>query len=81
MSTTVRVSDETHRRLIALADVTGRRIQAIVEEAVVAYEANAFWDEFNTGYERLADDPDHWAKVLAERTGKAPTLADHVSGS
>lgn len=81
MSTTVRVSNETHERLVSLAELTGRRMQAIVEEAVAAYEANAFWDQFNTGYERLLEKPDDWAQVQAERAGEAPALADDVSGS
>ncbi len=81
MSTTVRVSNETHERLVTLSELTGRRMQAILEEAVAAYEAKAFWDEFNAGYERLAEKPGHWAEVQAERTGEAPALADDVSGS
>lgn len=43
MSTTVRVGNETHERLLTLADATGYRIQEVVEAAVTAYEANAFW--------------------------------------
>ena len=81
MSTTVRVSNETHERLVSLAELTGRRMQAILEEAVAAYEANAFWDEFNAGYERLVEKPNQWAEVQAERTGEAPTLVDDVRGS
>ncbi len=81
MSTTVRVSNETHERLVALADATGRRIHAIVEDAVAAYETNAFWEAFSAGYERLAEDPDRWAEVQAERTGEAPALADQADGS
>lgn len=81
MSTTVRVSDETHERLVALADETGRRIQSIVEDAVAAYEANAFWEAFHAGYERIAEDPEQWGEVQAERSGEAPALADQSGGS
>lgn len=77
----MRVSNETHERLVALADETGRRIHTIVEDAVAAYEANAFWEAFHAGYERLAEDPDQWAEVQAERTGEAPALADQLDGS
>jgi predicted transcriptional regulator len=34
MTTTVRVSDDTHERLVTLAHTTGRRMQSIVEDAV-----------------------------------------------
>lgn len=81
MSTTVRISEETHERLVTLAGVTGRRMQAIVEEAVAAYEANAFWESFDAGYGRLADDPEQWAEVGAERAGEAPTLSDDLDRS
>lgn len=81
MSTTVRVSNETHERLVTLADATGRRIYTIVEDAVAAYEANAFWEAFNAGYERLAEDPEQWAEVQAERAGEASALADQSDGS
>lgn len=81
MSTTVRVSNETHERLVALAGATGRRIHAIVEDAVAAYEADAFWEAFRTGYTRLAEDPEQWAEVQAERTGEAPALADRFDDS
>lgn len=81
MSTTVRVSDQTHERLVTLAGATGRRIHAIVDDAVAAYEANVFWEAFHAGYERLAEDSEQWAEVQAERTGEAPALADRVNDS
>lgn len=76
MSTTVRVSRETHERLAHLSDATGMQIQRVVEAAVAAYEAEIFWSEFDRGYEALADDPDAWAEVQAERAGQSPALAD-----
>jgi len=81
MSTTVRINDATHERLVALAGSTGRAMQTIVEEALAAYEANAFWDSFDAGYDRLANDPEQWAEIQAERTGEAPTLPDDIDGS
>lgn len=56
-------------------------MHAIVEEAVAAYEANSFWDSFDAGYDRLADNAEQWAEVQADRTGEAPTLADGLDGS
>ncbi len=56
-------------------------MHAIVEEAVAAYEANAFWDSFDAGYDRLADNAEQWAEIGAERTGEAATLADDLDRS
>lgn len=81
MSTTVRINDETHQRLVALAGASGRRMQAILEDAVAVYEANSFWDSFTTAYDRLADDAEQWADIEAERTGEAAALADDVDRS
>lgn len=77
----MRVSDETHERLVTLAGATGRHMHTIIEDAIAAYEANAFWEAFTAGYDRLADDPERWAQVQVERTGEAPTLADDLDGS
>lgn len=78
MSTTIRVSEETRRRAADLAQRTGRQIQVVVAEALAAYERTLFWDSFEAGFSRLADDADEWASVLAERRGEEPALADHV---
>lgn len=80
MSTTVRVSDQTHDRLVTLAGATGRHMQTIIEEAVAGYEANVFWNSFNAGYERLAGGGELWSQVQAERTGEGPALADGLDG-
>lgn len=81
MTTTVRISDETHERLVGLARARGQRMQAILEEAVAAFEANAFWDSFDAGYDRVANDAEEWAGVEAERAGEAPALADDLGRS
>lgn len=78
MSTTVRVSDQTHERLAALAAASGERMQIIVEHAVAAYETSAFWDAFTTGYDQLADNPEQWGEIQAERSHEAPALSDGI---
>lgn len=78
MSTTIRVSEETRRRASELAARTGRQMQAVVEDALVAYERSLFWESFDDGYRRLADDPEEWESVLAERRGEEPTLKDRT---
>lgn len=81
MTTTVRVSDETHERLVALARASGQHIQAVVEGAVAAYEADAFWSAFDAGYSRLAADKDQWAQMKSEQEGEAHALADGIDES
>ena len=72
MTATVRVSDETHARLVALSAATGRRMQAIVDDAIAAYDANQFWQAFTDGYDEIADDPERWAEVRDEREHEDP---------
>ena len=76
MTTTVRISEETHARLTALSAATGRRMQSIVDEAIAAYEANEFWRAFDAGYDELADDSQSWAQVQAEREKESSALTD-----
>lgn len=78
MSTTLRVSDETRQRVAQLAAASGRKMQTIVDEAVLAYERAVFWDAFDEGYQRLADDPEAWADIQAERAAEAPAIRDSL---
>jgi predicted DNA-binding protein len=84
VTTTVRISEETHARLAALSAATGQRMQTIVDEAIAAYETNDFWQAFDAGYDALANNannnnnPDSWDEVAAEREGEAPSLTDDL---
>lgn len=79
-TTTVRVSNETHARIAALSEMTGRRMQTIVDEAIAAYATNEFWQAFTDGYEQLAGDPEASAQVQAERENEASVLTDQLDG-
>lgn len=77
MSTTIRVSEVTRQRAADLAASSGRQMQAIVEEALIAYERALFWESFESGYRRLAEDTEEaWDEVQAERRGEEPALRD-----
>jgi len=78
MSTTLRVSEETRLRVAELAAATGRQMQAVVEDAVLAYERSIFWDSFEQGYQRLATDHQQWADLQDERRAEAVALRDGV---
>lgn len=81
MSTTIRVSEETRQRAADLARATGTQLQVVVEEALIAYERDRFWEQFESGYARLADDPDDWESVQAERQVEEPALGDGMASS
>ena len=76
MSTTIRVSEQTRRRAAALAESTGMQMQAVVDEALIAYERALFWDSFEAAYVRLADRAGEWDDIVAERRGEEQALTD-----
>lgn len=53
-------------------------MQVVVDEALVAYERTLFWESFDDGYRRLAEDPEAWELALAERRGEELALGDHT---
>ena len=67
MSTTIRVSDETHRRAAALAATMDRPLGDVIERALSSLEREEFWRTANLRWSELRDDPEAWAEVLAER--------------
>lgn len=79
MSTTIRITEATRQRAADLAASSGRQMQVIVEEALLAYERAMFWESFESGYRRLADDTDEWDAVQAERRGEEPALRDGLA--
>lgn len=78
MSTTIRVSEQTRLRAAALAKSTGKQMQTVVDEALIAYERALFWESFDAAYSRLADDAGEWDEILAERRNEEQALADGV---
>ena len=78
MSTTIRVAEATKRRVRALADITGKQMRAVVEEAVAEYERKVFWEQTNARYAELKRDREEWTRVEAEREGESGALRDGV---
>ncbi len=76
MSTTIRIKDATKRRVRALAEATGMRMQSVVEAAVAEYERKVFWERTNARYAELSDDPEEWARISDEREGESGALRD-----
>ncbi len=74
--TTIRVSDETHRRLAALAGRIGDPMTEVVGRAVDALERLLFFDEVNHRFEELRADTDAWAEIEDERAVEGSALRD-----
>jgi predicted transcriptional regulator len=76
MSTTIRVSEATRERILALARATGRPMTEVLAEAVEALERRIFFDAFNRRYEELRADPESWEAIQAERAGEGRSASD-----
>ena len=61
-----------------MADATGMKMQAVVEEAVAEYERKVFWERTNARYAELREDREEWAGILAERAGESGALRDNL---
>ena len=56
----VRVSSETHARLLELARDENRPMGEIVTDLVAEYRTRRFWDAVNASLDRLHADPEAW---------------------
>src|SRR5947208_16080020 len=78
-TTTVRISEATHRMLRELAERTGQTMTEVLDQALDAYRRKVFFDELNAGYAALRADPDAWAELEAERKEWDVTLMDGLA--
>jgi len=76
MSTTIRVTERTRDRLAALANVTGRPVNAVVEDALDALERRNFFLALNERYGDLRRDAEAWADIEAGRALESTALSD-----
>ncbi len=76
MSTTIRVADATKKKVRDLANITGKQMGSVVEEAVAEYERKVFWERTNERYAELRRNRDEWADIEAEREGESGALRD-----
>ena len=76
MSHMVRVDDETHDRLLRLAEQEQDSIGDLVSKAIQAYQERLYWDQARSAAEALRSDPDAWKEELEERALWDATLAD-----
>lgn len=76
MSTTIRVSEQTRDRFAKLADVTGRPMTQLLDEAADSLERRIFFEKFSARYEELRADPSAWSEIEAERAGESGAVRD-----
>jgi predicted transcriptional regulator len=79
VSTTIRVSEETRDRFARLADVTGRPMTQLLDEAADALERRVFFDQFAARYEELRADSDAWGEIETERAVESGAVRDRSS--
>jgi hypothetical protein len=60
MASTVRVDDDLHAKLVALAAEEHRPIGQVIEDAIERYRREKFWKGVNEDLERLRADPEAW---------------------
>ena len=75
-STTVRVSEPTHRTLRELSEQLGESMQGILDRAIEDYRRKRVLEQANAGYAALRADPEAWKEELAERADWQATLSD-----
>jgi hypothetical protein len=79
-TTTVRVSEETHRALVEMAGREGIAISAKVSALVRQAEDDAMLAGHEVAMERLRTDPEDWAAWQAEVAELDGTLGDGLDG-
>ncbi len=73
---TMRILDEDHQLVQALAERTGKQQQEIIHEALDTYQREALLDEINAGFARLRSNSAHWDAESEERALWENTLSD-----
>lgn len=80
-STTIRVTSQARDTVRELSQITGKRQQEVVDEAVEAYRRQVLLDKANTAYAALRSDSKPWDDELEERAAWDTTLTDGPAGS
>ena len=74
--TTIRVTDETHRRIADLAERTGNPMTEVVSRAVDALERQVYFAELNRRFDELRAEPEAWAEIVDERAVEGTATRD-----
>jgi len=80
-SSTVRISAQAKETLRKLADETGRKMQAVLDEAIELYRRHYFLEKANAAFAALRADREVWAAEEEERAAWDNTIADGLKDS
>jgi len=75
-STTIRVTSHARDTVREISQITGKRQQEVVDEAVEAYRRQVLLDKANTAYAALRSDGSAWEAESRDREVWDATLAD-----
>jgi predicted transcriptional regulator len=76
VSTTIRVSEATRDRFARLAELLGRPMTQLLDDAAEALERQLFFDRLDVRYAELRADPALWTEIEEERRLEAGALPD-----
>ncbi len=76
LTTTVRLSKETHQDLRQIAQTEGKSIQTVLEGLACDYRRRQMLEEGNRAYAALRRDPQAWSDEREERSAWENTLSD-----
>jgi predicted transcriptional regulator len=77
-SETVRIKPETHAKLRAICETTGKSMPEVLEDAIESLRQTRLLDETNHAFAALRDDPQAWQAELDERKSWEATLGDDL---
>jgi succinate dehydrogenase/fumarate reductase flavoprotein subunit len=75
---TIRVSEQTHATVRALAGETGEPMQDVIAKAVELYRRQRILERTNAAYAALRSDPQRWQEERDERELWDNTVADGI---
>jgi len=75
-STTIRVTNQARDTVREISEITGKRQQDVVDEAVEAYRRQILLEQANQAYASLRSDKEAWPAEIEEREAWDATLAD-----
>jgi predicted DNA-binding protein len=75
-STTIRVTNHARDTVREISEITGKRQQDVVDEAVEAYRRQILLEKANQAYAALRSDTEAWQAEIDEREAWDATLAD-----
>ena len=76
MAITAKISKPTHQVLKQIAEISGKPMQLVLDEAVELYRREKFFEELNRKVLAVKKDPKAWAKELQERSLLEASLSD-----